>query len=1019
MEERDLLTPYYLQVDTCIVMHQQPEPQSMATDNVYVLFFLLAFLCIQLIKPNVCDGALISGCFPAERSALLEFKRGLKDPTNRLSSWVGEDCCRWEGVTCSNHTGHVVKLDLQNPHPFSDFGDEPYNDWTLGGELRPSLLGLKHLKYLDLSMNDFGGISIPEFMGSFHQLQYLNLSRAGLRGLLPHQLGNLSNLQYLDLNNDNFVAPTHQFSIGDALWISHLASLKHLNLNNVKFQNGTHWLEALNMLPSIVEIYLYSCEIPSVPLSLPHVNFTSLSVLDLSYNSINSTIPSWLFNISGLEHLDLSENNLQGNIPPTFGNLAFLEELNLAFNSLQGGIPTSFINLCRLQNLILSGINISKDLLELDEIFSGCIKMKLEILDLYETNIRGQLPEWLFQLRKLKVLDLGWNLISGPIPASIGQLASLQDLSLAQNQLNETIPESVGWLSQLVTLDLEHNNLEGVMSVAHFGNLTELKYLTLSSNSLALKVKSNWLPPFRLESLWMGSCKQGPEFPAWLQSQINISQIVMSNASIIDAMPNWFWSLISTADYVSVSGNQISGHVPNLLHLNNLYELDLSSNYFEGPLPYFPSGLSLLDLSNNSFSGTISLAIFMNMPKLLYLSLSKNNLSGEIPFSICKLSALKFLDLSKNMLSGELPSCWNDSSPIEFIDFSSNNISGVIPESICSIASLQSVHLSNNSLSGGLPLCLKDCKKLVLLDAGHNDLKGEIPTWIGESLTSLRFLNLRSNMLARDIPPNLSRLSALQFLDLADNKLSGTIPRSFGNFTAMKVIGKFSSRITDYKEQMFITTKGNTRAYDESLSLMNILDLSDNNLFGGVPEELTNLFGLFSLNLSGNHFTGEIIENISKLQQLESLDLSRNNFSGTIPSSLTALTSLSYLNFSYNNLSGKIPLGNQLLTFDDPSSYIGNPGLCGFPLNQSCNVSETARDQSNPDDRDEYEMIWFYTSMAPGFVVGFWAVWGTLILNKNWNLYYFRFIDNMLDKVYVFTVLKVSRIRKRCCSHQG
>ncbi|XP_065034668.1 receptor-like protein EIX2 [Musa acuminata AAA Group] len=277
-------------------------------------------------------------------------------------------------------------------------------------------------------------------------------------------------------------------------------------------------------------------------------------------------------------------------------------------------------------------------------------------------------------------------------------------------------------------------------------------------------------------------------------------------------------------------------------------------------------------------------------------------------------------------------------------------------------------------------------------------------------------------MLDGDIPPNLSKLSALQFIDLADNKLSGSIPRSFGNFTAMKVIGKFSSRMTDatsFEDQMLVTTKGRTQDYEKSLSLMNILDLSDNNLFGEILEELTSLSGLFSLNLSGNHFTGEIIENISKLQQLESLDLSRNNFSGTIPSGLAALTYLAHLNLSYNNLSGEIPLGNQLLTFTDPSIYIGNPGLCGFPLNQSCKDSETTQGQNNADDGDENEMIWFYTSMAPGFVVGFWAVWGTLILNKNWNLYYFRFIDNMLDKVYVLTVLKVSRIRKRCCSQQG
>ncbi|THU74440.1 hypothetical protein C4D60_Mb04t33390 [Musa balbisiana] len=784
----------------------------MATDNVYIPFFLSAFIWIQLITPNVCDGALTSGCIPAERSALLEFKRGLKDPTNRLSSWVGEDCCKWEGVTCSNHTGHVIKLDLHSPHPFSDFGDEPHNNWILG---------------------------------------------------------------------ENF---------------------------------------------------------------------------------INSTMPSWLSNISGLEHLDLNGNFLQGNIPPTFGNLASLEELNLAYNSLQGGIPTSFKNLCKLQNLILPGININQDLLELDEIFSGCIKMSLEILDLSYTNISGQLPEWLFQLRKLKSLQLSQNLISGPIPVSLGQLASLQELSLDQNQLNETIPETMGWLSQLVSMELELNFLEGVMSEAHFANLTKLKHLYLWSNSLTLKVKTDWLPPFRLESLRIGSCILGPEFPTWLQSQINISEIDMPNAGIIDAMPNWFWGLISTAEYVIISGNQISGHVPNILHLNNLSWLDLSSNYFEGPLPYFPPRLELLDLSNNSFSGIIPHDIIMNMPYLIYLSLSKNNLSGEIPFSICQLRALEALDLSKNMLSGELPNCWNNSSRIEVMDFSSNNISGVIPESICSIATLQSLHLSNNSLSGELPLSLKDCKELLLLDAGHNGLKGEIPAWIGESLTHLEFLNLRSNMLAGHIPPNLSRLSALQMLDLANNELSGTIPRSFGNFTAMTVIGRFPSLMAyaiegSYKEQMLVTTKGNTIDYDKLLSLMNIFDLSDNNLSGGVPEELTNLSGLFSLNLSGNHFTGEITENISKLQQLESLDLSRNNFSGTIPSNLIALTSLAFLNLSYNNLSGEIPRGNQLLTFNDPSIYIGNPGLCGLPLNQSCNVSETARGQSNVDDRDENEMI--------------------------------------------------------------
>ncbi|XP_020410787.1 probable LRR receptor-like serine/threonine-protein kinase At1g63430 [Prunus persica] len=56
------------------------------------------------------------GCSEREMQALLAFKQGLVDDDNRLLSWgrqvQNKDCCQWDGVYCSNHTGHVVKLDL-------------------------------------------------------------------------------------------------------------------------------------------------------------------------------------------------------------------------------------------------------------------------------------------------------------------------------------------------------------------------------------------------------------------------------------------------------------------------------------------------------------------------------------------------------------------------------------------------------------------------------------------------------------------------------------------------------------------------------------------------------------------------------------------------------------------------------------------------------------------------------------------------------------------------------------------
>ena len=90
-------------------------------------------------------------CFENERRALLEFKKDLVDKSNRLASWIGEDCCSWEGVGCLKNTRHVVKLDLRNNAAF-DLGRLCYEDTQnyfsiyvetcLGGQITPSLVNL-------------------------------------------------------------------------------------------------------------------------------------------------------------------------------------------------------------------------------------------------------------------------------------------------------------------------------------------------------------------------------------------------------------------------------------------------------------------------------------------------------------------------------------------------------------------------------------------------------------------------------------------------------------------------------------------------------------------------------------------------------------------------------------------------------------------------------------------------------------------------------------------------------------
>ena len=321
------------------------------TTLILLIAFLLSLLCELLIIEVDLN---IKGwdCIEGERIALLEFKHDLKDPFGRLSSWVGADCCKWRGVKCNNQTGNVIKVDLKNRDGFS----------YLGGEITNSLLDLKHLNYLDLSLNDFQGIPIPDFLASFERLKYLDLSYAEFGGMVPPHLRNLSQLSYLDLHGVEY-----ETGVSNLNWLFGLSSLKYLDLGKVNLSKAsTDWMQAVNMIPSLLELHLSSCELSGFPhYSNSFVNLTSLLVIDLSYNNLNTTLLGWLFNITtlgNLVHLDLTYNNIgsEGIIELVNGLLVWcnnsLEELHLGHNGLGGGhqLPDSLGNFYNLRSLDLS-----------------------------------------------------------------------------------------------------------------------------------------------------------------------------------------------------------------------------------------------------------------------------------------------------------------------------------------------------------------------------------------------------------------------------------------------------------------------------------------------------------------------------------------------------------------------------------------------------------------------------------------------------------------------------------------
>ncbi|OMO88219.1 hypothetical protein COLO4_20363 [Corchorus olitorius] len=756
-----------------------------------------------------------------------------------------------------------------------------------------------------------------------------------------------------------------------------------VNLSKV----STNWLEAINMLPSLLQLDMSFCEVSSLPQPLPVVNFTSLQALDLSNNKFSSPIPQWLFNISTLEQLNLASSTSTFNvtgpnpIPKVLsGNLCKLRELDMSFNYFEGEVTDFVEALSRCSNRSLETLDLTYNKLTGNLPDSLWLLTNLKSLKLSHNKFKGRLSDSLGSLRNLEELDLSHNILSGLLPMSIGNLSRLAVLDLSFNMMSGLITEGIGQLTKLFILNLYGNsNFQGVITEIHLQNLTKLFDLYISSvnKSLAFSLRQDWIPPFSLFDLAISDCQLGPYFPTWLRTQNRSSQITLSNVGISDNIPDWLWTLSPGIYWLDLSHNQLRGKLPDSIRFPSFIGgwIDLGFNNLEGSIPLWPN-VTNLSLRNNLLSGPIPSNIGHGMSVLQKLDLSGNLLNGSIPSSIINnMRNLSFLDLSSNYLSGPIPRQWNGLKLLMTVDLSKNNLSGTIPQSI--VAYPDSVYL----------------------------------------------LNLRANKLTGTIPYQVCRLQNLNILDLAHNNLSGPIPTCLARILRLRYPRRYffqsppTTREASFFEHTELVIKGKKTEFTKIIILVNTIDLSGNNLVGEIPEQITNLSALGSLNLSWNQLTGSIPGNIGSLQWLEALDLSHNYLSGPIPPSISSMTLLNLLNLSYNNLSGHIPSSNQLQTVAGPSSYEGNPGLCGPPLLNNCSSSSdgngVSKDKGGDEDEETSQTLWVYISTALGFVVGFWAVFGTLVVKKCVRHAYFKYLDEIADKIAVQIVVNVAHLKRK------
>ncbi|WVY91727.1 hypothetical protein V8G54_037241 [Vigna mungo] len=399
-------------------------------------------------------------------------------------------------------------------------------------------------------------------------------------------------------------------------------------------------------------------------------------------------------------------------------------------------------------------------------------------------------------------------------------------------------------------------------------------------------------------------------------------------------LPKWLFNLSSTIHSLYLNYNSLMGHLPkDLLNLRELEDLVMEGNNFDGPIPdwlgHFKH-LEILILGVNNFSGSIPTNLG-NLSTLIDLDVASNPLTGVVSErNFAKLSKLKSLYITsystlifdfdsdwippfqlKELLLGfsnpDLPAWLYTQRSIETLFVSESSFAA--PHKFWNfLSTIPEVLLDGNLIDGDMSNVLLNS---TYIDLSSSGLKGCLP----QLSAKVVFVSLSNNSLSGELSPLLcgpnfsNGKNNLLYLDISFNNLSGGLTNCWMNWKSLVAIHLGSNNLS-----------GKIPSSLGFLSNLTSLHLPENKLHGEIPPSLHNCRSLLVFNVRNNQLSGNIPDWIS--HGVLALQLRSNHFSGKISPQICQMPSLIVLDIAQNTISGHIPtcLGNiRTLLFNNVS----------------------------------------------------------------------------------------------------
>ncbi|XP_038157016.1 toll-like receptor 13 [Cyprinodon tularosa] len=497
--------------------------------------------------------------------------------------------------------------------------------------------------------------------------------------------------------------------------------------------------------------------------------------------------PGTFSRFAGLKHLDLSQNKLAFLKGEEFKGLHLLQFLNLTGNNMSLIHSNAFEGLTGLKVLLLSRNSLSDVSGLLFHFFPA-----IESIDLSLNKLKSFSCEECGGSLSLKYLNLSVNNIQ---KVNVRCFPALKYIKLSNNTQLELQPDAFNSNRQLRTLLLQSVGVESLMglSAQTRGDLIHISFSMFAENS-------SWTICDVLRQM---------ENVTKVEVDLKGSKLPESNTSLLDC-PTPTMLIILQAQLGNVDRLSSEKSNTSKLYLINCGLKQISNATFQGF-----TALKTLYLNQNHVN--IKRDTFRSLTKLTFLSLDRNrirdtdsgwfhSLKGLTCLSLMKneiteleanvfnaLTSLEQLYLQFNLLRSLKKKTFGNLRRLKKLNLSLNIICFIEVGTFQDLTNLRYLDLSGNRIRRVTPFILSGLQKLTALVLYNNRLEFRSYEFPFESLTSLRFLEMRyqgpGGYGIGDIGPHFFKgLQNLTCINIGNSVKMNIHPDAFTPLISLKIL---------------------------------------------------------------------------------------------------------------------------------------------------------------------------------------------------------------------------------------